>query len=122
MLLADQHAKGQKLSLLTLSAKSQEGSEDPLLAALDAEGSSVSVMPLDLAQKILERSAKAPTAPGFLQADLAPTSGSYAPQSSVIFGILKTLKEDFESNLSQEQKEEMKAIEDFKALSKAKTA
>jgi len=94
-----------------------------LLSALDAAGASAaSALPLDLAQKILERSAKESARAGFLQAGVAPSSGSYAPQSNVIFGILKQLQENFEKNLSQEQKEEMKSIEDFKALSKAKVA
>jgi len=43
---------------------------------------------------------------------------SYAPQSGAIFGILKQMKETFETNLSNSQKEEMeaqKAYEDLKA-------
>merc|ERR1711924_96210 len=43
---------------------------------------------------------------------------SYAPQSGAIFGILKQMKETFESNLSSSQKEEMQsqaAYEDLKA-------
>jgi len=92
-----------------------------LLDALDAEGSASSAaLPLDIALKIVERSAKQASPSGFLQADAAPTSGSYAPQSSQIFGILTTLKEDFEGNLSQEQKDEMQAVEDFKGMSAAK--
>merc|ERR1719453_452023 len=51
--------------------------------------------------------------------DAAPTfKQSYAPQSGEIFGILKQMKETFESNLSASQKEEManqKAYEDLKA-------
>merc|ERR1719191_731223 len=40
--------------------------------------------------------------------DAAPTfKQSYAPQSGEIFGILKQMKETFESNLSSSQKEEM---------------
>merc|ERR1719503_477029 len=43
---------------------------------------------------------------------------SYAPQSGEIFGILKQMKETFETNLSSSQKEEManqKAYEELKA-------
>merc|ERR1719390_308741 len=43
---------------------------------------------------------------------------AYAPASGEIFGILKQMKETFEANLSQSQKEEMenqKAYEDLKA-------
>merc|ERR1719236_266908 len=51
--------------------------------------------------------------------DAEPTfKQSYAPQSGQIFGILKQMKETFESNLSQSQKDELanqKAYEDLKA-------
>merc|ERR1719475_23178 len=51
--------------------------------------------------------------------DAEPTfKQSYAPQSGEIFGILKQMKETFESNLSASQKEEManqKAFEELKA-------
>merc|ERR1719258_795236 len=51
--------------------------------------------------------------------DAEPTfKQSYAPQSGAIFGILKQIKETFETNLSNSQKEEMeaqKAYEDLKA-------
>merc|ERR1719491_144807 len=51
--------------------------------------------------------------------DAAPTfKQSYAPQSGAIFGILRQMKETFESNLSASQREEManqKAYEDLKA-------
>merc|ERR1719183_1887652 len=51
--------------------------------------------------------------------DAEPTfKQSYAPQSGEIFGILKQMKETFETNLSASQKEEManqKAYEDLKA-------
>merc|ERR1712216_954961 len=51
--------------------------------------------------------------------DAEPTfKQSYAPQSGDIFGILKQMKETFETNLSSSQKEEManqKAYEELKA-------
>merc|ERR1719408_239931 len=51
--------------------------------------------------------------------DAEPTfKQSYAPQSGEIFGILKQMKETFEENLSNSQKEEManqKAYEELKA-------
>jgi len=51
--------------------------------------------------------------------DFLQDSGpSYAPASGAIFGILKQMKETFESNLSQSQKDELagqKAFEDLKA-------
>jgi len=64
------------------------------------------------------------TIAAFIQApqdyfDASPTfKQSYAPQSGEIFGILKQMKESFETNLSDSQKEEMtnqKAYEDLKA-------
>jgi len=63
--------------------------------------------------------AKAAKGVALLQA--APSGGSYAPQSGAIFGILTTMKEEFEANLSQEQKDEEKAKADFAASSKAKS-
>merc|ERR1740138_12125 len=47
---------------------------------------------------------------------------SYAPQSGQIFGILKTMKEEFESDLSSSQKAELKAQEEFDALKASSTA
>jgi len=58
--------------------------------------------------------------------DAAPTfKQSYAPQSGEIFGILRQMKETFESNLSASQKEEManqKAYEDLKAAKEEQIA
>merc|ERR1719450_1833057 len=58
--------------------------------------------------------------------DAAPTfKQSYAPQSGEIFGILKQMKETFETNLSSSQKEEManqKAYEDLKAAKEEEIA
>merc|ERR1719484_469947 len=55
--------------------------------------------------------------------DAEPTfKQSYAPQSGAIFGILKQMKETFETNLSSSQKEEMQsqtAYEDLKASKEA---
>merc|ERR1712232_65319 len=58
--------------------------------------------------------------------DAAPTfKQSYAPQSGEIFGILRQMKETFESNLSASQKEELanqKAYEDLKAAKEEEIA
>merc|ERR1712072_1016765 len=58
--------------------------------------------------------------------DADPTfKQSYAPQSGEIFGILKQMKETFETNLSSSQKEEManqKAYEELKAAKEAEIA
>merc|ERR1719160_272177 len=72
---------------------------------------------------VLTRSQKKAVA-AFVQApedyfDAAPTfKQSYAPASGQIYGILKQMKETFESNLSQSQKDELanqKAYEELKA-------
>eukprot|EP00928_Gymnodinium_smaydae_P091524 TRINITY_DN75245_c0_g1_i1.p1 TRINITY_DN75245_c0_g1~~TRINITY_DN75245_c0_g1_i1.p1 ORF type:complete len:744 (+),score=264.14 TRINITY_DN75245_c0_g1_i1:90-2234(+) len=44
----------------------------------------------------------------------------YAPQSGEIFGILKQMKETFETNLAASQKEESEALKAFEALKAAK--
>jgi hypothetical protein len=58
--------------------------------------------------------------------DAAPTfKQSYAPQSGEVFGILRQMKETFESNLSASQKEEManqKAYEELKAAKEEEIA
>merc|ERR1712226_148155 len=58
--------------------------------------------------------------------DASPTfKQSYAPQSGEIFGILRQMKETFEANLSDAQKEEManqKAYTDLKAAKEAEIA
>merc|ERR1719267_118054 len=58
--------------------------------------------------------------------DAEPTfKQSYAPQSGEIFGILKQMKETFETNLSSSQKEEMasqKAYEELKAAKEEEIA
>jgi len=78
------------------------------------------MLPIDIAQKMLARTA-GKSGPAFVQGEGAPSGGSYAPQSNQIFGILKQMKEEFESNLSQSQKDEMKASAEFQALSGAKS-
>merc|ERR1719421_2852179 len=55
-----------------------------------------------------------------LLAQQPANAGSYVPASGQIFGILKQMKEEFESNLSQSQKDEMQAVEEFEALREAK--
>jgi chromosome segregation ATPase len=49
-----------------------------------------------------------------------PGMQSYAPQSGQIFGILKQMKADFESSLSEAQKAEVKAAQEFEDLKAAK--
>jgi len=49
-------------------------------------------------------------------------AGSYNSQSGTIFGILKQMKEEFESNLSDAQKTEQQAQSDYNELKAAKEA
>jgi vacuolar-type H+-ATPase subunit I/STV1 len=79
---------------------------------------------------VLTRSERRAAA-AFIQApedyfDAAPTfKQSYAPQSGEIFGILRQMKETFESNLSASQKEELanqKAYEELKAAKEEQIA
>jgi len=125
-LLTVESSEQHGTALLALGAKSEgtTAAGDSLLSALDARGAAAAEsLPLEIAQKVLSRSAKdVPVAGGFLQSGAAPTSGSYSSQSGPIFGIMKAMHEDFEKNLSQEQRDEMKAAKDFKAMSAAKSS
>merc|ERR1719482_1832634 len=57
----------------------------------------------------------------YLEEQAAPGFGqSYAPQSGAIFGILKQMKETFETNLATSQKEEMASQEAYEDLKAAK--
>jgi len=62
------------------------------------------------------------TETSFLQRSPGLAGQSYQPQSGQIFGILKQMKEDFDTDLAQEQKAEAKAVEEFKALKESKLA
>jgi len=55
----------------------------------------------------------------FMQA-AAEHGSSYEPASGEIFGILKQMKESFETNLANSQKEEQQAQVDYEELKKAK--
>jgi len=50
------------------------------------------------------------------------TNEEYAPASGEIFGILKQMKETFETNLANSQKEEMQSQKDYEDLKAAKEA
>jgi len=70
-------------------------------------------------RRLVEAFAQAPqdyfdSAPAFRQ--------SYAPQSGEIFGILRQMRETFESNLSESQKEEMSNQKAYQELKVAKEA
>merc|ERR1719359_2242221 len=45
----------------------------------------------------------------------------YAPESGAIFGILKQMKEGFETNMADASTEETRAAEEFASMKKAKS-
>merc|ERR1719388_447933 len=50
------------------------------------------------------------------------TGARYDPQSGQIFGVLKQMKEDFETNLGNSQKEETSNVAAYEELKAAKTS
>jgi hypothetical protein len=102
------------LSLTTESASMGE-------TLLNSLGEVSGAVPLEFAERVLAKTAAKGAQPAFLQGGVAPSGGSYAPQSGQIFGILTTMKEEFEANLSEEEKSELKSQADFEAMSKAKS-
>jgi chromosome segregation ATPase len=76
----------------------------------------LAVLPAEYAGQLLEKFAR--TGPSLMQQsnDLP----SYTPASSEIVGILKQMKDEFEANLSQAQKEEMQAQQEFEQLKATK--
>merc|ERR1719440_1766808 len=105
---------GKSTSFLSLST------DDHDVMSIFGKDEATSSVPLEFAQKILARSAQGASKSSFLQNGIAPSAGSYAPQFGQIFGILTTMKEEFEANLGEEQRNEKKAQADFEAMAKAK--
>jgi len=126
MLGDHQDAKATRASLSTALISVQEGASSSLRglqAALNAYGEAASdVLPAKFAAEVLARSAKAQTSGAFVQKGAQPAGAgeSYTPRSGVIFGILKQMKEEFENNLSNSQKDESKGSEDYTALRASK--
>lgn len=56
----------------------------------------------------------------FIDMQQAPSAGSYAPASGEILGILKQMLESFESDLTQEQKDELQGQTDYEDLKATK--
>jgi len=88
-----------------------------ILSALDARGASEdSELPIKFADEYLAtEAARLETKQGtaFVQQPSA-NAGSYVPRSGVIMGILKQMKEDFETELADVQKEEGQGVENYK--------
>jgi len=55
-----------------------------------------------------------------LTQDKGPTSAAYKPQSGQVFGILRQMKQTFENDLSNSQKEEVASAAAYEDLKKAK--
>jgi len=102
----------------------REGLDKVLLRALDSGSGSSDVLPLNLAERMLSQIARAPTTGAFVQsAEEQPNQyESYSSRSSSIFGVLSQMKDEFEANLSQAQKDELKARSDYEELYQSKTA
>jgi len=123
-LMQGDHARSGRVGAAAFLAV---GTQQGIMQGMDKAWSSVmnvheaSLLPMDIAQHMLAQAAgqaKA-NAPAFVQGQ---GPASYAPASNQIFGILKQMKEEFENNLSQSQKDEMKASADFQELSGAKAS
>jgi len=56
----------------------------------------------------------------FAQESGPQNAGSYAPQSGAIFGVLKNMKESFEANLGQSQRDEADSEKAYRELKAAK--
>jgi len=115
---------------MMMAGKAEPQHESALLqmkSSLDKDlmstlGSSSSSLPVEFAQRILERTAGQSTGPGFLQAtEKQPLYESRSSASGAIFGILTQMLEEFEKNLGTSQKDEMKGKEDYEALAAAKS-
>jgi hypothetical protein len=104
-----------------LQANADTDNKVDLAGALRASlGAGKSSMPVSIAQHALAQQA-AHVRTAFVQAAAAGPE-SYSSQSGGIFGILKQMKDEFEADLSQKQKDEMKAVTDFKAMAASKSA
>lgn len=114
MMMADRSTPEHQSALLQIKS----GLEKDLMSTLGGTSSS---LPVEFAQRILERTASQSSGPGFLQAsDKQPLYESRSSASGAIFGILTQMLEEFEKNLSTSQKDEIKAKEDYEALAAAK--
>jgi hypothetical protein len=118
--------KKTRASLIQLVGSNANGAEASTLrgikSALDAYDGRSGVIPVNLAEKVLAQAAEKATGGSFVQKGTQPAGAgeNYAPASGAIFGILKQMKEDFETSLSQAQKDEIKAQEDYAALKATK--
>merc|ERR1719191_1684133 len=76
----------------------------------------LAVLPAQYAGQLLEKFART----GSSLVQRSSKLPSYTPQSSQIVGILKQMKDEFEANLSQAQKEELQAQQEYAQLKATK--
>merc|ERR1719161_871436 len=95
-----------------------------LRSALNPYGDSEMVgdVPVKFAARVLAHDARKSSSMSFVQKGSQPAGAgeSYAPASGQILGILKQMKEEFETNLASSQKEETKGQEDYAGLKMTK--
>jgi len=135
MLLADGKQRHVLKTVLLSVNEKMDKSEDratvgvskALLSALDVHGAEVSdTLPVKFALRMVAQAAESNhvAKSAFLQSAItAPKFAdheSYSPRSSAIFGVLNQMLEEFQAEVSQDQKDEQQAIVEFEALAKAK--
>merc|ERR1719160_168257 len=76
----------------------------------------LAVLPAEYAGQLLEKFSRS----GSSLVQQSSKNPSYSPASSEILGILKQMKEEFEANLSQAQKEEMQAQQEYEEMKATK--
>merc|ERR1719310_2073933 len=101
-----------------------KASQASLKGAVDALGkahpSAASMMQIrDVMKKHLEKHRE--MFKGHRVMSLLQQDTGYAPESGAIFGILKQMKEEFESNIASSAEEETKAMAEYTSMKKAKT-
>jgi len=119
------------VSFLSLNSvtTSEGGDAQALLAALNLNGGAVSdAIPLKFAEQLVARLAQASrhdkSSAKFLQVDEQQPlyESRSSARSAGIYGIMNQMLEEFESELSTSQKDELQAQADFKALAAAKSS
>jgi len=119
-----------KEAVKRIQGSDAQGIDAALESALDLHGRTMSdSLPLKFAAQLVAKAAQAgrssrPQASKFLQVDDAQPlyESRSSARSAGIYGIMNQMLEEFEAELSQEQKDELRAQANYKALAAAKTA
>jgi hypothetical protein len=104
---------------MTSSQTSLKGAVDALGAAHPSASSMMQVR--ELVKRHLEKHREMFHEKKSLVVSLLQQDDAYAPESGAIFGILKQMKEEFETNIATSKDEEAKALEEYNSMKKAKT-